>query len=420
MKNLQLLFLLPLFLIGCIELKEEIHFNKDGSGSAKISVKTFCKMMMEKDYHEMSESEKAELSQMEGHFMFDSKALKDKVSDIKRIEGVTNVRFKVNHSYNPEKNDVSYVSFDFSSISVLNSALVSLYNTSNKNKMTHVIRQKKGSKQIDRMATTFFYRWDSHYSHFSDFYRGDDIKSYMANNKMKEQYCFDKVKIEYAYSFDYQIAKPVYNNIVRIGKDGKSARWSIDANLLMNSPSQVSCAFREKPKPSTPLKWVSGKEAQQRWGQLDKFSNSKSIPALLRGKKWKNVEGGVCEIIYKRDLDFKDLGAYGKPANWDTIQPIDTVYKYRKYAGKVELYHFDSDSSFTSTDVNGKNYNFSYAVVQSDLISMWGSFWKVVAIAPDKVLLISNFNKKKGLSQGFGEPAKISKVWTYRIFVPER
>lgn len=245
MKKLSLLILLTSLLTGCIEITEKIHFNKDGSGNATISVKNLCSILLEKEYADMTEEEKSELEKMNGHLLFDSGPLKEKALALKEIEGIKNLDFEIKHNFNPEENDVSYVSFDFSSVETLNRALASLYNTDHvKDRLTNIIIQNKTGSKISRMGVSFFYGWDGHYNHFSGLFNQNDIKNYNATPEARKKFCFDKVNLSYDYSFDYEVKPSAINKLAKVSEDNKNVNWTVNQEALMTEPMlNVACSF---------------------------------------------------------------------------------------------------------------------------------------------------------------------------------
>jgi len=139
MKKLLIISLLSLFFISSCTITQEFHFNKDFSGTVKISVdmNMFVEVMKSMDTSSKANSFSDSLKYAFG----ESKSKLDSI-------GATNVNYKWNDSTN-----IMFLSFDFKDIDMLNVSLNATNETNNeltKNVSTkpHVFFKRKGKKTL--------------------------------------------------------------------------------------------------------------------------------------------------------------------------------------------------------------------------------------------------------------------------------
>ncbi len=236
-KLIFLLLIICISITGCIELTEQIHFNKDGSGTANIGVKVWGTI----NENELASVSKQDLAAMDGMLHYDIKTLKEKAEGIKNIPGISKVEYTIKASFDPNRNDVSTIFFHFDSVTTLNKALIALYNAHNlKENETSDIIQKELNKEILRTFTSFFYLWDAHLSNFTELYDKKTDGDYY-NRKP-----YSDIKLNYNYSFEYPIETSKLNTIDSTSNNFKEVKWQVDALILSNSPLQISNSFIPK------------------------------------------------------------------------------------------------------------------------------------------------------------------------------
>ena len=106
MKNLIVAFLLGFMLLfsGCFDITEEITFNKNGSGSSRITVDLSTMMGMLSMFMPDSLKESMDLEQMMG----------GDIGKYSKVSGISNVKSERMDEYKYA------ISYDFSSVDVLN------------------------------------------------------------------------------------------------------------------------------------------------------------------------------------------------------------------------------------------------------------------------------------------------------------
>jgi len=201
MKNLILTFLLGILLIfsGCFDITEEITFNKNGSGTTRITVDLTNMMSMFSMFMPDSVKENMDVNQIMGGDM----------SKYSKMNGISNVRSERLDEYKYA------ISYDFSSIDVLNKVLES--NTESETglgKMATKYQAKKGKvyRQTEFTAT------DAHDEHGMD--------EYMELFSMT-----DKPKYRVVYHFPSKIKKTKIKGITPVTvKEGNTI--TMEYNLM--------------------------------------------------------------------------------------------------------------------------------------------------------------------------------------------
>lgn len=111
-----LIFTSLLFFSSCINIEENFHFNRDGSGSMWIKMDIGDMMAMMGGFMEGLDEEGGEDTEdLNMDELFDNKATLDRLS---AIPGVSNVK-----SLNDQEEGIIGYSYDFSNISALNSSM---------------------------------------------------------------------------------------------------------------------------------------------------------------------------------------------------------------------------------------------------------------------------------------------------------
>ncbi len=142
MKNLIVAFLLGFMLLfsGCFDITEEITFNKNGSGSSRITVDLSTMMGMLSMFMPDSLKESMDLEQMMG----------GDIGKYSKVSGISNVKSERMDEYKYA------ISYDFSSVDVLNKVLALDNDTDTgmgKMATKYIAKRGKLYRQTDYTAT---------------------------------------------------------------------------------------------------------------------------------------------------------------------------------------------------------------------------------------------------------------------------
>lgn len=203
-------------LTSCIELYENVYFNKNNSGTATISAA-----------YTSENSPLKKTGQLIRHY--------PPIDSLKNLKGISNIKFT-------NSTDSASISFKFKNVESLNKAMQFIYwAKQHKSKEYTYILNKKN--KINRTIMTFFVGWDGQYNHYVNAL----VKGYPTDKQTwNEVYQCQQLKIHYNYNFKKPIDVKKLNHISKVTNKNKTVIWTVDHPIILNHVEYMANSFFKK------------------------------------------------------------------------------------------------------------------------------------------------------------------------------